>query len=98
MIIPAFCMHENKDADQQRGNRLAEQRLCFRYTGNKLPLVPTPDISSLYVSLLAKQPDLCRTDIAGNPKEKFYSGATYIMHTLYHIKQPKTLLCAIAVR
>ena len=33
MTIPALCMRENKDADQQRGNRVADQRLCFRYTG-----------------------------------------------------------------
>ena len=28
---PAFCIRENKDADQLRGNREADQRLCFRY-------------------------------------------------------------------
>ena len=26
---PAFCIWENKDADQLRGNREADQRLCF---------------------------------------------------------------------
>ena len=26
-----FCICENKDADQLRGNRKANQRLCFRY-------------------------------------------------------------------
>ena len=29
---PAFCIFENKDADQLRGNREADQRLCFRNT------------------------------------------------------------------
>ena len=28
---PAFCICENKDADQLRGNREADQRLCFRH-------------------------------------------------------------------
>ena len=28
---PTICMGENKDADQLRGNREADQRLCFRY-------------------------------------------------------------------
>ena len=28
---PAFCICENKDADQLRGNCEADQRLCFRY-------------------------------------------------------------------
>ena len=32
MRIPAFCICENKDADQLRGDREADQRLWFRYT------------------------------------------------------------------
>ena len=31
MREPAFCICENKDADQLRVNREADQRLCFRY-------------------------------------------------------------------
>ena len=27
---PAICLGENKGADQLRGNREADQRLCFR--------------------------------------------------------------------
>ena len=30
MRKPDFC--KNKDADQLRGNREADQRICFRYT------------------------------------------------------------------
>ena len=30
-----FFTCENKDADQLRGNREADQRLCFRYTDSK---------------------------------------------------------------
>ena len=30
MRKPVFCICENKDADQLRGNREADQRLCFR--------------------------------------------------------------------
>ena len=37
---PAFCICENKDADQPRGNREADQRLCFRYTDGTIPLLP----------------------------------------------------------
>ena len=37
---PAFCICENKDADQLRGNRKADQRLCFRYTDSTIPLLP----------------------------------------------------------
>ena len=44
---PAFCICENKDADQLRGNREADQRLCLRYTGSTIPLLPKFEISSL---------------------------------------------------
>ena len=37
---PAFCICENKDADQLRGNREADQRLYFRYIDSTISLVP----------------------------------------------------------
>ena len=37
---PDFCICEIKDADQLRGNRKADQRLCFRYTDSTIPLLP----------------------------------------------------------
>ena len=43
---PAFCICENKDADQLRGNREADQRLCFLYTDSTIPLFPKSKISS----------------------------------------------------
>ena len=57
----AFCICENKDADQLRGNREADQRLCFPYTDSTIPLLPKSEISSLYPSAVAVQPGLCRT-------------------------------------
>ena len=47
VIKPDFCICENKDADQLRGNREADQRLCFRYTDSTIPLLPKYKISSL---------------------------------------------------
>ena len=44
---PAFCICENKDADQLRGNREAYQCLFFRYTDSTIPLLPKSEISSL---------------------------------------------------
>ena len=44
---PAFCICENKDADQLRSNCAADQRLCFRYTDSTIPLLPKCEISSL---------------------------------------------------
>ena len=44
---PDFCICENKDADQLRVNREADQRLCFRYMDSTIPLLPKSKISSL---------------------------------------------------
>ena len=44
---PAFCICENKNADQLRGNREADQRLCFRSTDSTIPLLPKSKISSI---------------------------------------------------
>ena len=58
MRKPAFCIYENKDADQLRGNREADQRLrgnreaeadqrlCFPYVASTIPLLPKYKISS----------------------------------------------------
>ena len=57
----AFCICENKDADQLRGNREADQRLCFRYIDSTIPLLPKSEISSLYPSSVTTQTSLCGT-------------------------------------
>ena len=46
MRKPAFCICENKDADQLRGNREADQRLCFRYLDSTIPRLSKSEISS----------------------------------------------------
>ena len=61
MRKPAFCICENKDADQLRGNREADQRLCFRYIDSIIPLLPKSEISSIWPSSVAVQAGLCRT-------------------------------------
>ena len=58
---PVFCMCENKDAEQFRGDREADQRLCFRYVDGTIPLLPKHKISSLWPSSVTVQPGLCRT-------------------------------------
>ena len=47
MRKPVFCICDNKDADQLRGNREADQRLCFRYTDSTIHPLPKSEISSL---------------------------------------------------
>ena len=41
---PAFDICENKDADQLRGNRVADMRLLFRYIGSTIPPLPKYEI------------------------------------------------------
>ena len=61
MRKPAFCICENKDADQLRGNGEADQRLCFRYMDSTIPLLAKSKISSLQPSSVGLQPGLCQT-------------------------------------
>ena len=70
---PDFCICENKDADQLRGNREADQRLCFRYTDSTIPLLSKSEISS----------HGCTTrfvsDLVGNPEYRFSHNEALIM-------------------
>ena len=61
MRKPAFCICENKDADQLRGNHEADQRLCFRYFDSTIPLLPKSEILSFLTCSVAVQPGLCLT-------------------------------------
>ena len=58
---PTFCICENKDADQLRGNREADQRLYFRYLDSTIPLLPKHEIPSLEPFPVVVQPGLCGT-------------------------------------
>ena len=70
MREPAFCLCENKDADQLRGNREADQRLCFPYMDSTIPLLPKSEISNLKPSSIIVQPALCR-NCSKTPKTGF---------------------------
>ena len=56
-----FCLGENKGADQLRGNREADQRLCFRYSDSTIPLLLESEISSFQLFSELVQAGLCRT-------------------------------------
>ena len=47
---PVLGICENKDADQLRVNRAADQRLCVRGMDSTFPSLPKPEISSLWPS------------------------------------------------
>ena len=76
---PTICLGENKDADQLRGNREADQRLCFRYTDSTFPPLLIPKFSRFWVSSVTVQAGLCwtwsETQIVG-----------FVMHRLMSMK------------
>ena len=67
MRKPAFCICENKGADQVRStdqlrsNFAADQSLCFPYIVSTISLLPKSEISGLYPSSVVVQPGLCLT-------------------------------------
>ena len=74
---PAFCICENKDADQLRGNREADQRLCFRYIDHTIPLLPK---SENFNSLAIFSDCTARfvTDQVGNPEDRLSHNEAHI--------------------
>ena len=79
MRKPAFCICENKDADQLRGNPEADQRLCFRY----IPYI----VQSLFYlnpkfqasSYLLWVYSLVCADLVGNPEDRFSQNEAQII-------------------
>ena len=67
----AFCICENKDADQLRGNREADQRLCFRYTDSTIPLLPKSEISNLPLAIFCGCTARFVSDLVVNPEDRF---------------------------
>ena len=61
MRKPDFCLYENKGADQLRGNREADQRLCFRYSDSTIPLLLKSEILSFLLFSVLVQASMCRT-------------------------------------
>ena len=64
MRKPAFCKCENKDADQLRGDREADQRLCLRYMDSTIPLLSKPEI---------------QLDLVGNPEDQFSHNEAHLL-------------------
>ena len=56
---PTICIGENKDADQLRGNRQADQCLCFRCSDSTVPLLLKTEILSIWPASVTVQLDLC---------------------------------------
>ena len=73
---------ENKDADQLRGYREADQRLCFRYSDSTLTLLLKSEISSFQLFFVLVQAGLCRT-CSETTLLVFPRGGSYYFETAY---------------
>ena len=62
---PAFCICENKDADQLRSNCAADQLLCSRYMDSTVPLLSKPLV------ILCGCTAWFVSDLVGNPEDRF---------------------------
>ena len=77
MRKPAFCICENKDADQLRGSREADQRLCFRYTDSIIPLLSKSEnfkLLAIFCGCTAR----FVSDLVGNPEDRFSQNEAHL--------------------
>ena len=79
MRKPAFGIYENKDADQLRGNREADQRLCFRYTDSTIPLLPIKIRKFKPLTIFCDCTARFVSDLVGNPEDRFSHNEADIM-------------------
>ena len=84
MRKPAFCICENKDADQLRGNCEADQHLCFRYTDSTIPLLPKSEISIPNLAISCGCTAWFVSELVGNPEDRFSQNEAHIgIRTLF---------------
>ena len=75
----AFCICENKDADQLRGNREADQRLCFRYIDSTISLQNFKPLA-IFCGCTARDV----SDLVGNPEDRFSHNEAHLCILQHH--------------
>ena len=70
MRRPAFCICENKGADQLRRHRTAYQGLCFRYIGSTIPLLPKSENFKPQTTFCGSTTQFV-LDLVGNAEDRF---------------------------
>ena len=95
---PAFPISKNKGPDQLRGNRAADQRLCFRYIDSTIPLLPKSEISRLWPSSVSVQPGLYGT-WSLTSKTGYHKTLLRLSHTvlLFHLTCCKKAICCSVI-
>ena len=90
---PDFCICENKDADQLRSDREADQHLCFHYRDGTIPLLPISEISSLLATFYGCTARFV-SDLVGNPEDRFSHKGPHIRHVaLVVVTRSRSLVC-----
>ena len=74
----AFCICENKDADQLCGDREADQRFCFRYTDGTIPLLPNPKFQAS-IAIFCDCTAQFVSGLVGNPEDWFSHNEAQIL-------------------
>ena len=83
MRKPAFCICENKDAGQLRGNREADQRLCFRYLDSTIPLLPSSYIRNFKpLAILCGCTAWFVWGLVGNTEDRFSHNEAHLSHVM----------------
>ena len=83
MRKPFFCICENKDADQLRGHREADQRLCFRYTDSTIPLLPIKIWNFKPPAIFCGCTAWFMSDLVGNPEDRFSHNEAHIIKQIF---------------
>ena len=78
MRKPDCCICENKDADQLRGNREVDQRLCFRYSDSIIPLLSKSEIFKP-LAILCDRTARFVSGLVGNPEDRFSQNEAHIL-------------------
>ena len=77
MRKPAFCMCENKGANQQHGNCTADQPFCFRYVDSTILLLSKSEFS--IIAILCGCTAWFVSDLVGNLEVRFSREVAHIM-------------------
>ena len=83
----AFCICENKDADQLRGNREADQRLCFHYIDSTIPLLRSYIRNFKPLAILCGCTAWFVSDLVENPEDRFSHNEAQIVSNFSNLRQ-----------
>ena len=94
---PAFCVCENKGADQLPSNCAADQCLCFHYRDSTISILPKTKIFkplAIFCGCTAR----FVSDLVGNPKDRFSRDWQADLHFCYSqmsrvVRKPALCIC-----